>query len=99
MKQFVLILLLAPVLAAAGPLHRYEQSVDAMGTVFVVAAYGEDRTRLGAAVEAALDEAGRLDRLLSNYRPGSEWSEMNRTANQVPFKVSGELFRLLDKCR
>src|SRR5688572_28994075 len=24
---------------------------------------------------------------------------MNRTASQVPFKVSGELFRLLDKCR
>ena len=33
-----------------------------------------------AAVEAAFDEVRRLDRMLSNYRPDSEWSEVNRTA-------------------
>ena len=99
MKQFVLLLLLAPVLAARGELLRYEQSMDAMGTTFVVAAYGDDRNRLSAGVEASFEEVRRLDRMLSNYRPNSEWSEVNRFAGERPVKVPGELFRLLTVCQ
>jgi thiamine biosynthesis lipoprotein len=49
-------------------------------------------------VDAALAEAQRLDALLSNYRPESEWSMVNRTAAVRPVKVSAELFRLLSAC-
>lgn len=99
MKQFVLLLFLAPVLAAGGELLRYEQSMDAMGTAFVVVAYGEDRNRLSAGVEASLEEVRRLDRMLSNYRKDSEWSEVNRDAAERPVKVPEELFRLLAACQ
>jgi len=51
-----------------------------------------------AAIDAAFDEVRRLDDLLSNYKPESEWSEVNRYAAQRPVKVSPELFRLLDAC-
>ena len=47
------------------------------------------------AVEAAFDEVRRLDQMLSNYRPDSEWSEVNRHAAERPVKVSAELFHLL----
>jgi thiamine biosynthesis lipoprotein len=99
MKQFVLLLFLAPVLAAGGELLRYEQSLDAMGTTFVVAAYGDDRNRLSAGVEASFEEVRRLDRMLSNYRPDSEWSEVNRYAAERPVKVREEVFRLLAACQ
>jgi thiamine biosynthesis lipoprotein len=99
MKQFVLLLLLAPALAARGELLRYEQSLDAMGTTFVVAAYGDDRNRLSAGVEASFEEVRRLDRMLSNYRPNSEWSEVNRFAAERPVKVPEELFQLLTACQ
>ena len=33
-----------------------------------------------AAVDAAFDEVRRLDELLSNYKPDSEWSQVNRNA-------------------
>ena len=75
-----------------------EKSADAMGATYTVAIYGTDRVGMEAAVDAALDEAQRLDRLLSNYRPQSEWSVVNRTAAGGPVKVSPELFQLLSAC-
>ena len=38
------------------------------------------KREISAEDDAALDEAIRLDRMLSNYDPGSEWSRMNRIA-------------------
>ncbi len=78
---------------------RYENSTSAMGSVYTIAAYGEDRAQLSAAVSAALQEARRLDDLLSNYKPESELSEINREAARRPVKVSVELFDLLEKCQ
>jgi thiamine biosynthesis lipoprotein len=53
---------------------------------------------LQSAVESALEEARRLDQLLSNYRPESEWSRVNRAAAEHPVPVSQELFNLLAAC-
>ena len=69
-----------------------------MGSTFSVALYGEDRIKLEAAADAALDEVRRLDDLLSNYKPDSEWSRVNSNAAAGPVKVSEELFRLLADC-
>jgi len=83
--------------ATPAPL-RAEGSVDAMGGAFTIVAYGQDRTRLETAIAQALEEARRLDRELSNYRPESEWSEVNRMAGQRPVHISRELFELLSAC-
>ena len=98
MKLFILALLPTLVLATSPSLIRVEGSVDAMGTGFSIVAYGEDRSRLESAVAQGLEEARRLDEMLSNYKPDSEWSQMNRQAAQRPVKVSPELYRLLDQC-
>lgn len=78
---------------------RLERSLDAMGTTYTIAAYGTDRFALDSAVESAFEEAARLDELLSNYRPESEWSRVNRDAARGPVQVSQELFDLLERCR
>jgi len=82
----------------APEMSRAEGSVDTMGSTFTVVVYGEDRDQLQSAVESALEEARRLDQLLSNYRPGSEWSQINREAGDHPVHVSEELFKLLAAC-
>jgi thiamine biosynthesis lipoprotein len=69
-----------------------------MGSTFSIAAWGADRGTVAAAVESALEEARRLDRMLSNYRPNSEWSVLNRTAGSSAAVVSQELFDLLAAC-
>ena len=94
-------LVLLPVLGLAAPtadVIRAEGSIDAMGTAFTIAAYGGDRGRLESAIAQALEEARRLDHLLSNYRLDSEWSEVNRLAAGQPVPVSKELFQLLAAC-
>jgi FAD:protein FMN transferase len=63
-----------------------------------VVVYGSDRATLKSAADAAFGEAERLDRMLSNYLPSSEWSEVNRTAGLRPVRLSAELFQLLSDC-
>jgi thiamine biosynthesis lipoprotein len=70
-----------------------------MGATFTVSLYGTGRTAMETAADAALAEAQRLDALLSNYRPESEWSTVNRTAAGGPVKISAELFELLAACQ
>jgi len=79
-------------------LLRLEKSADAMGSTYSIALYGADRVKMEAAIDAAFDEVRRLDDLLSNYLPGSQWSEVNRNAAVKPVKVSPELFQLLSEC-
>jgi len=84
--------------AASPELLRFEQSDEAMGSTFSVVLYGNDRVKLEAAAAAAFEEVHRLDRLISNYQPASEWSQVNRYAAVRPVKVSPELFQLLSQC-
>ncbi len=82
----------------ARALERLAASDQAMGTTFSLVLVGPDRVALEAAAAAAFDEVHRLDRLLSNYIPDSEWSAVNRSAARGPIAVSTELFDLLSAC-
>jgi thiamine biosynthesis lipoprotein len=85
--------------ASDGPeLLRLDKSADAMGSTYSVELYGTDRVQMEAAADAALDEARRLDELLSNYKPESEWSQVNQHAAEKPMRISPELFQLLSAC-
>ena len=77
---------------------RLERSLDAMGTTYTVALYGTDRFAMDAAVEEAFEEVHRLDLVMSNYRPESEWSKLNREASRAAVRVSEETFDLLSRC-
>ena len=69
-----------------------------MGTTFSLVLIGPERRALETALAAAITEVHRLDRLLSNYIPDSEWSAVNRSAARGPVTVSTELFDLLAAC-
>ena len=77
---------------------RVERITDAMGTTFSVVAYGSDQAAMNQAIDAAFEEVHRLDALLSNYQPASEWSRINREAAAHPVTISLELFRILSDC-
>lgn len=95
----LLLALFLPLLLAQVPgARQLERSTDAMGTTFTIVLYGSDLASMNRAMDAAFEEAHRLDALLSNYRPESEWSRVNREADAHPVAVSPELFRLLSDC-
>ncbi len=83
---------------SAGEMLRIESSLDAMGSVYTIVAYGEDRNVLQSAIDLSFEEVQRLDDLLSNYKPRSEWSLVNREAGSRPVRVGPELFGLVEAC-
>lgn len=69
----------------------------AMGTVFEIVIYDDDLVEADAAARAALDEVVRLDAVMSNYKPESELSRMNRTAYFEPVRISPELYDVIEQ--
>jgi FAD:protein FMN transferase len=84
-----------PSVRAADSLVRYEASHRAMGTVFTVAAYGSNSAYLGEVTGQAFQEIDDLDGQMSNYKPGSELSAINREAARHAVVVEPGLFRLI----
>jgi thiamine biosynthesis lipoprotein len=77
---------------------RLEQSADMMGSTYTITTYGKDANQLQAAVDDAFEEGRRLDRMLSNYIPDSDLSDLNRRSAERPVKVTRELFDLISSC-
>jgi len=69
-----------------------------MGTVYRVAAYGHDAQFLAATVNEVFEEVDRLDGQMSNYKPESELSRINREAAREDVVVEPQLFGLIQLC-
>ena len=52
-----------------------------MGTVFEIAAYGESPRQTSDAIDKAFQEIVRIDDLMSNYKPESPLSTLNRSGS------------------
>jgi FAD:protein FMN transferase len=96
--RLFLALFAAVLLTQVAVAQRIERSTEAMGATFSVVLYGSEEASMNQAIDAAFAEVHRLDALLSNYRPESEWSRINREAATHPVAVSSELFHLLSDC-
>ncbi len=95
--RHLLLLILAAVALNASTM-RVEKSYQAMGTTYTIAAYGENAINLEAILDMAFEEVHRVDELLSNYKPSSELSQINRLAATEPQRVTPEMFSLLERC-
>ena len=70
-----------------------------MGTVFEIAAYAESSEQGSAAIDKALQEIVRMDDLMSNYKPESALSRLNRSAHFHAQKVPPDLYRVIEQAR
>lgn len=77
---------------------RVDGNVEAMAANYSMTVYGDDPVKLKAAVDQAADEVRRIDHLISNYKPASDWSQINELAGKQPVRVSEEAFRLIQAC-
>jgi thiamine biosynthesis lipoprotein len=69
-----------------------------MGCTATVKVCGPDAATLPAIAGEALDEIDRVDRLMSNYKPDSPLSRLNREAADGPVAVEPELLDFLAEC-
>src|SRR5271169_547595 len=68
-----------------------------MGTVFEIAAYDQSPEQSSKAIEKAFQEIVRLDDLMSDYKPDSALSNLNRSAHFHTEKVPSDLYRVIDE--
>lgn len=87
----------ATVLCSAQNSSFVHQKRYAMGTVFEIVIYDQDLHQADDAARVALDEVVRLDGVMSNYKPESELSRMNRTAHFQPVRISRELYEVIEQ--
>jgi FAD:protein FMN transferase len=67
-----------------------------MGTVFEIAAYDRSSEHASRAIGKALDEVVRIDALLSNFKPESALSQLNRSAHFHTETVPADLYRVIE---
>jgi thiamine biosynthesis lipoprotein len=67
-----------------------------MGTVFEIAAYDRSSEHASNAIEKAFQEIVRLDDLMSDYKPDSALSKLNRSAHFHEERVPSNLYRVVD---
>src|ERR1700730_3580935 len=68
-----------------------------MGTVFEIAAYDQSSEHASQAIEKAFQEIVRLDDLMSDYKPDSALSNLNRSAHFQAEKVPSDLYGVIDQ--
>lgn len=68
----------------------------AMGTVFEIVAYSDSAVRASSAIDQALDEVVRLDNVMSNFKPGSDLSRMNREAHFHAVRIPADLYKVIE---
>jgi thiamine biosynthesis lipoprotein len=66
-----------------------------MGTVFEIAAYDASPEHASEAIQKALEEVVRLDGVMSNYKPESDLSRLNRNGHFHPETVSPDLYEAI----
>lgn len=103
----ILILALASVVGQSLPasnkivkvkIVKVEETRYSMGCLYSITVWGEEGPGLKMAIEAALDEVDRLDRLLSHYRSDSPLSRLSREGWPGPVRPDPELFDFLARC-
>lgn len=66
-----------------------------MGTVARIVVTAKDETRANQAINAATDEIFQIERVMSDYDPNSQLSQVNREAFEHPVEVDADLFEVL----
>ena len=66
-----------------------------MGTVFEIVAYDASTERAATAIDKAFAEIARLDGVMSNYKPESELSRLNRNGHFHSETVSSDLYEVI----
>jgi thiamine biosynthesis lipoprotein len=69
----------------------------AMGSVFEIVTYGTNSTQASHAMNHAFQEIDRLEQVMSIYKPASELSRLNSTAQLQSQTVSPDLYQVIQE--
>ncbi len=82
---------------ACGGTTRYVRKAAVLGTYMTVQVHTRSRTLAGEATAAAVEEVGRLEKMMSRFDPESDLSRVNRRAGVAPVKAPDELLGVVER--
>jgi thiamine biosynthesis lipoprotein len=74
--------------------HLLREKANLMGSSFEITLTGSDSLRITECVREVVSEIERIENLISEWRPHTQISEVNRNAGVRPVKVDAEVFDL-----
>jgi thiamine biosynthesis lipoprotein len=97
MRPITLILPVCLLFSAGCSRTKTVQKTDSiMGTEVTVTVAAKSEAEGGAAIDAAMAEVRRLDRMMSLYRDDSEITKVNLAAGRHPVRVSPEMIEVVE---
>jgi thiamine biosynthesis lipoprotein len=75
----------------------FNRVVRLMGNRFEISVVGENGVWAEDRMDSAIAEISRIEKMLSTFADDSVINKINRNAGIKPVKVSGEIFRLIDR--
>ncbi len=78
-------------------LSVFRHEIRLMGTEFEIGVVGDNHAWANERINSAITEINRIEKLLSAFGDDSEVKAINRNAGVQPVKISGEIFKLIDR--
>jgi len=75
----------------------YKRTLKLMGSRFDITVVANNEAEGNAYIDMAVDEIRRIEKLISDWDPNSQTSEITRNAGIKPVKVDKELFDLVER--
>jgi thiamine biosynthesis lipoprotein len=75
----------------------HKKNVNLMGTPFEISIVSTDADWAAERIKSAMTEIKRIDKLLTTLSNDSQANLINHNAGIAPVKISGELFKLIDR--
>lgn len=96
MKQVIFLFLLLTYLSSSAQVLR-KRTVKLMGSRFDITIVAKDSLTAERNIDTVIAEVTRIEYLISDWKPNTQISEINRNAGIAPVKVSAEVFALTER--
>lgn len=96
-KHIAALLILILSIAPAWAQQSFHRNLKLMGSGFQITVVVKDSTEADKAINLAINEITRIEKLISSWDPDSETSKINSNAGIRPVKVSRELYGLIER--
>ncbi|MEZ0487014.1 FAD:protein FMN transferase [Fibrella aquatica] len=96
MKQLVVLVLLLAGLRANAQVLRH-RTVKLMGSRFDITIVAKDSLQAEQNIDLVIAEVDRIENLISDWRPNTQISQVNKNAGIAPVRVDPEVFALTER--
>lgn len=96
MKMFVLLVLIVSGFSATAQVSR-KRAVKLMGSRFDITIIATDSLTAEQNIDAVIAEVTRIENLISDWRPDTQISQVNKNAGIAPVRVDPEVFALTER--